>query len=722
MPAPKDIMKMSDDQVIDLVTAQFKDSADDRREKNWQNYLYDKTFRGVDLDKPLSPSLGDNNLGLGLELLGGREGEESLVRSQIYLPYARSIILTAKNMLAQAIFPNNTDFFQVYPQDRNEIRGAEAFKSFAHYDMRRGNYQDEAELAIERALVHDFQLFMVDWETDYMWAPVISNRMNRAVRPDGTTVAIGSAIGKKIEYQWVAGTRSGTSFAAPSTYNVRHDIMAIHGPISPATCEWVGLEYKMSWRRLMDMAKAGELKISKVREAEKEGGDSETIEVDFDAMVREDLKLQAERKGKAYDPTRPGSDDDSHALVWDRWDWTSRLTIINKKWVVRKQRSVGIPFVKLVCYPVHGQFGGIPMIADLVHIQIDINTMLRLRRDAQNNAVNKTMIVDESAFRSSEDIDKIRLNPLESIRVTPAPGRTVNDAVGWVQPPNPGFETINEQNNELQFAERISRISDTATGLVSNTGRRTATEHELAAQGTARATGFNARTLERAIVSGVVQLMLVQYNLRLTDEMKFRVVGPKGMEWRRVHPSDFYFGMLPEIVPTGLSGEQARALELDLFLRGVKMCSEVPPWAQMTDWPALLREMWVKLRVPDVDRMIRGDGLYGADLPQEMENILMRSGHYVAPLPTQPHETHIEVLRRFATSGEFRALPEQAQALFARHAKEHELLMQQAMAPQLAVPGMPGTGGQPGKEATPASMSEMGAQLNRAVAARNSGG
>lgn len=724
MSAGKDVFDMKDDQILELVESDFKSSADDRREKNWQNYLYDKVFRAIDFDKPISPAIGDNNLGLGTTtVLSEETGAPQTVRSQIYIPYARSLVLTAKNMLCQAIWPNNTDFFSVQPELKGDTRGTEAFKAYAHYDMRRAGYQDAAEMAVERALVHDFQLFMVGWEVDYMWAPHISKLFNRAVTEDGRTIAIGQPTGRKIEYRWLPGAKSGTAFYTPSTYNVRHDPMAVDGPISPATCEWVGIETKVSWRRLLDMGKAGELKLSKVRQAKKEGGDVTTTEADFDAMVRADLKLAADRKGQSYNPDGPKTEDTSHALVRDRWDWTTRTTVINNKWVVRKERSVGIPFVKLVCHPVHGQFGGIPMIADLVHIQIEVNTMTRLRRDAQNNSVNKTMMVNDDAFQNPEDADQIRLNALEIIHVHPPPGRTIQDTVGWVAPPDPGVHTIEEQNNLLQFGERISAISATSQGLIEKTGRRTATEHELASAGTVRATGFSARKLERAIVSEVVQLMLIQYNLRLTQEQKFRVTGPKGIEWRKVHPSDFYFGVLPEIIPTGLSGEQTRSLELDLFFRGIKFASEIPPFAQMSEWSAIYREMWSKLKVPDADRFIKATGTFGADLPQSMENILMASGHYVAPLPTQDSDTHIAEVQQFATTPEFATIAPENKSLFVRHMREHELMLAQKEAPQLGQQaGPPAPGGTPGPQATPDSMGEQMAQMNRRVAAGFSGG
>lgn len=727
MTAAKDVMTMSDQQILDLVELEFNESAEDRREKNWQNYLWNKTFLAIDLDKSAMPEVGDSNFGLGLGLAESTRNEHTPgpIRSKIYMPYARAIILTAKNMLAQAIYPNNADFFSVHSMREGEDAGAAKFQSFAHYDMRRGGYQDEAEMAIERSLVYDFQLFMVDWESDFMWAPDIQDIFHRTMGDDGKPVAVGNPIGKKIEYKWKAGARSGTSFTAPSTFAVRHDPMAIHGPISPRTCEWVGLEYKMSWRRLLDMAKSGEYTISKVKAAQKEGGPPDSVEVDFDAMIRADLRLQAQRRGKHYNPANPTQDAESHAEIRDRWDWTSRVTVVNRKWVIRKKRSVGIPFVKLVTYPTHGQFGGVPMIADLQHIQIDVNTMLRLRRDAQNNAVNKTLIVDDTAFRNPEEADKIRLNPLEAIHVTPALGRTVLDSVNWIKPPEAGTETITEQNNELQFAERMTKVSDTAQGLIANTGRRTATEHELAAGGTARATGFNARTLERQIVSGVAQLMLIQYNLRLTKEEKYRVIGAGAGEWKTVHPEDFYFGILPEIVPLGLSGEQSRSLELDLFMRGVKMMAEIPPFSESTDWPNLQRELWSKLRVSDVDRLIKGNGQQGVDIPQEMENILIRSGHYIAPKPNQDHDAHMQQLAEYAQTPDFAALPPDHKSLLVRHNAEHQMLLQAKEQPQVAQgPGASagGGGGTPGPERTPNSTGEQVQQANRAQATRNSGG
>lgn len=721
MASGLDLARATDAQIIEVVNQDFLDSAADRRQVNWQNYLREKTFQGIDISQPFMPQVGDNNLGLDLPTTpSGPSEPASPVRNKIYLPIARSLILTAKAMICGGIWPNNTDFFSVEAQRREEQDSAEKFRQYAHFDMRRGGYQDEAELAVEKSLIYDFQLFMVDWREDYAWVPKFLDVYRRAVNDAGESMIVGKPVGRKAQYEWKQGSSAGVFFHAPSTFNVRHDPMAIHGPIGPSTCEWVGMEYKMSWRRLLDMAKSGVLRVTPVTKAHSEGTSEQTIETDFDAMIRADMKLQSERTNREINPGQKEGEKASHPLVQERWDNTSHVAVVNRKWVVRRDRSVGIPFVKLLTYPAHGQFGGTPMIQDLMHIQIDINLMARLRRDAQNLGVNKTMIVDGNAFRSQESIDRISLNPLEVIIGYPQPGRTISDAIHWIDPPGPGSETINEQMNEMQFAERAIGVDATSQGVISPTGRRTATEHELAAGGSQRRGGFNARALERAIVASVAQKMLVLYNLHLTDEKKFRVLGPSGMEWRSVTAEDMFFGELPDVIPTGLSGEQSRALELDLFMRGVEKIQLVPEWKAITEQEELLREMYNRLRVVNPGRFIKSQSLAGSDIPQKFENILMASGHYVTPLPSQPHDQHIAELQQYTQGADFTALPESTQSLFLRHIKEHQMMQTAASAPQAPPPGA-GMGpgpimGGPGRPATPASLSEMLAQSNRRMA------
>ncbi len=717
MSTIKDMLSFKDDKILEIVKHEFQDSADDRRNKNWQNYLRDKTFRGIDISDPLVPEIRENNLGLGISddpsVSGGKP-----VRNTIYLPYARSIILTAKSMLGSVMFPNNKQFFTVEANHDMDDKAAEAFREYAHYDMRRNGYQDEAELAIERALVYDFQLLMIDWENEFSWVPSKIPLFRTIDGPDGP-LAVGAPVGERAEFEWKAGSSGGATFHAPSTYNVRHDPMAIHGAITPKSCGWVGLEYKMSYKRLLDMAEAGTLIKAKVRKAEKDGETPMSTEADFDAMIRQDLKLAAERKGKVYDGE--GDDQSSHALIQERWDHTSRVTIVNKKYVVRKERVVGMPFVKLVTYPVHGQFGGIPMIQDLMHIQIDVNLMTRLRRDAQNLSVNKTMILDRNAFRTEDEMDQIRLNSLEAIKASPMPGRTVKDAVSWVDPPDPGVATIQEQQNEMQFGERVVGIGDTTQGAMAAGGRKTATEHELVASSVARRGGFNARTLERAIVSEVVQKQLILYNLNLTKKQKYRALGTRGTEWNEVAPADMYFNELPDITPTGLSGEQSRALEVDAWMRLIETSIKVPAWQNTTDWVALQRETYFKLKETDPDKFIISGGLQGTDMPQEFENTLMKSGHYVTPLEGQGHEEHMAKIQEFQQSEEWAEVSIGNQSLYARHLQEHQAMLAQEQAPQVQ-PTQGGTpGAPPGPTATPENTSEQLAQSARGAAARTGG-
>lgn len=710
----KPIVKYSDDDIVKIVTADFTASTEDRADKNWQNYLQEKTFLGIDLLQPLVPQKGDNNLGLGLS---ERENEDPdrPVRSSIYLPYARSLVLTAKTLICGGIFPNNTDFFSVESQHADEQAAAEAFRAYAHYDMRRARYQDEAELAIERSLVFDFQLLMVDWETCYDWVPEFLDVYRQITDPEtGEMLDVGEPIGKRAKYVWKKAARSGIFFHSPSTFNVRHDPNAIHGQISPRTCDWVGLEYQISWKRLRAMAESGELNKAKVAKAQKESPNPpNTTAIDFDAMLREDIRLAAERKGKEFKAGAEKSEDEElpqMALVQDYWDHGSRVTVVNGKYVVRKQYHVGIPFVKLVTHPVHGQFGGVPLIQGLMHIQIDINTMTRLRRDAQNQAVNKTMILDGNAFRSDDEIQRIRLNSLEKIVAYPQPGRAVTDAVSWVQPPDPSFATFQEQQSEMQFAERLSSIGDATQGLLAGS-RRTATEHELVAAGSARRSGFDARTLERPVIAEVVQKMLVLYNLHLRSDQKYRVLGPSGTQWRTISPSDMFFTAPPDIIPTGLAGEQSRALETDLFLRAVDQIKTVQPWGSLVDWPKLLNELLVKLRVANPQRFVRSDVMQGVDVEPSHENILMAGAVYVKPLMAQDHTAHIAAHAEFAESPEFQRVPKETQKLFLQHVQEHAAMLQQASTP--AAPAMPAAGMPPGPMPTPTSQAELMSQAGR---------
>ena len=71
MSAAKDIIKYSEKEILEIVSDDFTASEEDRRGRNWQNYLNEKTFRGIDIMQPMNPNVGDNNLGLGQSDSGG---------------------------------------------------------------------------------------------------------------------------------------------------------------------------------------------------------------------------------------------------------------------------------------------------------------------------------------------------------------------------------------------------------------------------------------------------------------------------------------------------------------------------------------------------------------------------------------------------------------------------------------------------------------------------
>jgi hypothetical protein len=228
---------------------------------------------------------------------------------------------------------------------------------------------------------------------------------------------------------------------------------------------------------------------------------------------------------------------------------------------------------------------------------------------------------------------------------------------------------LQDVNFDLHILERTVGISENALAVY-RTGRRTATEAGLVAQGTETRMGNIASKFENR---NLVDIAMMDYNLELqnlTDPARYRILGPKGYEFRSTDREGILHKGSFDVKPIGTLMFGNKQMKDNKFLQTASLVVGNPMMAQSSDLTAILRELWTRAEVKDPDRFIRDISATDYVIPPEMENeMILGIGQHLKPGNNDNDEEHIRSHTDFMERGDY---PKEYKPVFEEHISLHE--------------------------------------------------
>lgn len=622
--------------------------------------------------------------------------------NRAYLPWIRGVAQTATSLIVNGIFPSYDNFFRInsrYPSDEKAARAMyQAVLSF----LMSSHYHREVVLTIQQAVKYPYGILYSDWKREWGVVPEVIQEDIMVRHPlTDAWVPTGAKAPARVRYKWTADAIDEPDIYAVNFFNFRFDPMADHRGFD--NCEWAGMTYPMSKRRVVEMVKSGLWDRSILKEIKSDepvnlnGNEDDTQ--DFQTRLQEDQRLSPQGVSRDYygkNWVRVRQYHDKSTVVWQ----------VNGRAIAGKMRTLGFPFHRTVFSTVEGMFPGTSVIAPLMSIQHDLNTMFRLVRAQQDRAVNPQRVIDISFFESVDELRQYTNEPGETILITGnTQQRDPRSAVFYlVTPANTAPDMWNAVNLEMSMGERESGITAGFQGLA-QAGSKTATEFQSVQQSALQRIDFRRKEAESALVVDVVHRMIRLIHLNVTRPTLVKMLGKSGMNWREISPSDLIFERQPEVIATGSSSMLAQASGFDLLRDTIMQVAAHPLFSQFVKPLGSLRKLFSHLNI-ETDDVLNDASSADQSMDQDLENILMGRGVAVLVNERDDDKEHLKKMAAFVESAAFKLVPESNLRLFEEHYKTHLAQLQGAQKGPMGLPGRPGPqqitmATQPGQPITP---------------------
>lgn len=698
MPPISDFLKYSTSDVKKMIREDFEASEAHRSLANRQNWFHNKYFHCRDLDQPLltTGQLENNKAPRSGYSEYGDDIDDAFIENSMFLPYLRSVILTALAIMVNTLFPDYEHYIDYEPNDPEDAEKA-VTSAFAMIRLlKEGGFHREVVKTILASLKYDIALLYIGWRREYGWIPEkieperqIQNWLSGEMYRSGVK---GEPF---IRYKWQQAAIDGVECSSVNTFNLRYEPWALDGDMDRVP--WIGITYRLPKSRMHELARYNAYDksvVAKIKDDEPMNeAERQDEAIDYERMLQEDRKLEP-------DASPTGNSDNFYVRVQDYFTPNGVATLINGKYLVRHRRTLGYPFRRVVAYG-EESFAGEAMAYPLMGIQADLNTMYRMQRDQQDLAANPIPVVDARFFGSREEIESISFDPREPIILTKSPpGVDSRTAVFFLVPPgNTAPDIFASSSAALQMGERVSSVSDNTQG-VARPGNRTATEAIQMSQGVGIRQDFQAKMYEDELIIGGHQNAIRLVMVFGSKTRRFRIKRQGANDFLTFHPTDLMMKENPDLVPQGTVTRRFLQANGDLLQNAILIATTNPLLSQYVDGLESLKTLLKHTNMPGWEKIINdaAAGL-GGPLDQEDENILLSAGKAVPISPADDHQKHISVMTEFLQSEAFLTVPIEHLDRF----KEHIQLHQQAivMASQAVSPVASAGGGAPGGVRSP---------------------
>jgi hypothetical protein len=649
MPEFNHIKDMGDEDVVEKVTADFKQAYSDKSKSNTRCRRYTKIFEALDHPDDI------------IDETSGELTDDRRIYSRTYMPLGAAIAETSATMIYNALF-STPDYLEVTANSRFDDLATQKITAHLMRRHQENKFKHFVYRALQMAVCYDYCVTMTKWEIQPGHIPT---RVEKE-----TPVQLGRLTVPKreivMEEKWVPDKIDRHTNVVLDYFNCWHDKASTDGFKESSffiDTRWEPFENLWAMRQSDDNPHGIYVNLDYVK-----------------SYIEEMLKSTPNAES-----TTPSGDDIESMIKRMRvkviryWTHHHYVEMVGDKLISRTDIG-GMPLTLWRVGLKNAKFDGIGMIQRIERNQYDINAIVNLKRDFQNLMLNPVAIVDEEL--ASINDNKVELYPGRTL-LSPS-GRPPKDLIYFFQP---GIDMSQGSTEELALQmdsmKDVSKISENQLGNFAK-GRKTARESSAVAAGAGSHSLRQAEAIEDNCLEPIYQQQFLLEQRFMTKEDQFKYLGAEAEEWVVVTPEDYKWSALPNFVCKGSGVAGDREIRTQQFLAAFDRALQFP---EQHDLQAIFKEMWRLLSPRDYHKFVKDpqfDKL--PNIPPDYENQIMAQGQWVEASPQNKHGEHRASHQAFMRSDVFRSLPARMQNIFKEHLGMHDEI-EQAMASQAAAQG-----------------------------------
>ncbi len=390
--------------------------------------------------------------------------------------------------------------------------------------------------------------------------------------------------------------------------------------------------------------------------------------------IREVIKKQLESDAKAdalsSDPVERGSHMNQRRVLVTRYWTNDHVVEMAQDLVIARYDISGMPLQIWRTFELPSEFKGMGLLQRVERNQQDVNASLNSIRDFQN--LVQSPIAAVSAQVANREDGKIVLHPGKVLTTTGRPDEQIKFYQPGVDTTGTSLQSIQMQVEMMRMATHVSENQNASYA----SGRRSATEAREVAAGADNATFQLAQRLEETCLEPFYLDMFVKEQAFLSDEQKFKYLGPDGADWMHIEPADYYWNSLPTFSARGSTYQRFNDIKTGQFMKFVEFAMTMP---QFYDMEAVANKAARVLDPDDHLKFIRDPRTRQHNIPPDKEKFMLAHGQHVEVSEENNHPEHIQVHTALKRSLDYQMWPPAFQVRLDDHIAEHQAAMQTAM-------------------------------------------
>lgn len=334
------------------------------------------------------------------------------------------------------------------------------------------------------------------------------------------------------------------------------------------------------------------------------------------------------------------------------------------------------PFRSCPHTPVDNEFYGVGIIEPNVDKWRELNTTIRQIVDNKTlQLLNPT--IEDSHANVQRDVKLIKFPRIKADDVNAVVPLPINDFS------NNGWKVVQALKDDMR---KTSGAVETIQGVPMGGDRTSATEF----QGTFQQAGVRIKNRIRMIDEKLFKKFLdrsYQNDQQFAEyERIIRVVGEKGVEFKRVKPEDIWGTF--DVITYGPTSFENNVVKTNKLVNFMGIAAKAPQFANI---PKLLKQIYMKMDLgteAEADEIVNGGE---ENDPEELnnENTALAIGQPVSVSRKDNHQIHLsEHMKASSDLTKQGLMNEDSYKAFEAHVNEHLALMQQASATQSAQQGL----------------------------------
>lgn len=286
------------------------------------------------------------------------------------------------------------------------------------------------------------------------------------------------------------------------------------------------------------------------------------------------------------------------------------------------------PYLSCPYTPIDDEFYGIGIIEGIIEKWWELNTTIRQILD------NKTLQL------LNPTIEDVNANVQRNIKLVKNPRIKADDINGVRTWPIADF-SANGYNAVASLKDEMRRASGAVESVqgVAMSKDTSATEFAGVAQQAGIRIKNKIKLIDERLFKPFLERSYKYAQQFATEERVVKVLGKKGVNWRKVAPEDIY-GTL-DIITNGPTQIENGVVMANKMIQYLGIAARAPQFANI---PYLLGEIWTKLGFPESDRskvVLSGGDEDMQDLQQEIAALSM--GQRVLVKPNSNHKLHLAI-------------------------------------------------------------------------------